>query len=79
MFLVYLAVLLRPRLKTMYHWCQNRYRDWEQAREERENERLAARNANINMLQTDDDYDDSELPHGEDDRRPLLHSPNRDF
>lgn len=77
MFLIYLAVLLRPRLKSMYHWCQHRYRDWKLSRAEKENERLAARNANINMLQTDDD--DSELPLGEDARRPLLHSPNRDF
>ena len=76
MFLTYLGVLLRPRIRSVYHWCINRYQAWKKKKREEHIANLAARNASINIAQTDD-----EAPQGfvygdkDDDRRPLLHRP----
>lgn len=77
MFLIYLGVLLRPRIISMYHWCVNRYRAWKQKRRDERHAQMVARNANFHHLQTDDEAPQGYLVYGDgnDDKRPLLHRP----
>lgn len=78
MFLTYLGVLLRPRIISVYHWVVNRYAAWKQKKREALIAQMAARNAEFNVAQTDEEAPQGFVLYGDrdEDRRPLMHKPD---